>query len=107
MKKDESHEGNAIDECDIQDLFDRVAEHFEGADEGARGMFSMLVHTALKYRDTLMHSSGHTLTVGETREALEAFMEVLQTHEIPKGLNNRSHDLVILWLEEIKEKVHH
>lgn len=107
MKNDEKREQVAIDECDIQELFDRVAEHFEGADEGARGMFAMLVNTALKYRDTLMHSSGHALTVGETREALDAFMEVLQTHEIPKGLNKRSHDLVILWLEEIKEKVHH
>jgi hypothetical protein len=103
----EKKDDNALDDNDIQGLFDRVSKHFEGADEGARGMFGMLVDTALKYRDMLMHSSGEPLTVGETRAALDAFMEVLKTHEMPKELDRRVHDLVIMWLEEIKEKVHH
>jgi len=96
-----------LDDKDIEALFDKVSEHFEGADEGAKGMFGMLVDTALKYRNTLMHSSGHTLTVGETRQALDIFMEVLKTQEMPKGLDKRVHDLIILWLEEIKSKIHH
>ncbi len=97
----------ALDDNDIKDLFDRVSEHFEGADEGTRAMFSMLVNTALHYRDTLIHSTGKGLTVGETRAALDAFMEVMKTHQIPAGIDKRVHDLVILWLEELKEKVHH
>lgn len=96
-----------LDDDDIQALFERVSKHFENADEGARGMFGMLVNTALRYRDMLVHSSGEPLTVGETKEALDAFMVVLKTHEIPKDLGQRVHDLVVLWLEEIKEKVHH
>lgn len=98
---------SSIDERDIQALFDRVSEHFKDADEGTRGMFSMLVGTALKYRDMLVHSTGHALTVGETREALDAFMQVIRTHEIPKDLDGRVHDLVVMWLEQIREKVHH
>ena len=103
----ERKDDNGLDEGDIQELFDRISEHFEGADEGARGMFEMLVKTALRYRDMLVHSSGKPLTVGETREALDEFMGVIKTHEMPKDLDKRIHDLVIMWLEEIKEKVHH
>jgi len=97
----------STDEKDIQELFDKVSKHFEGADEGARGMFAMLVRVALKYRDTLEHSSGQPLTVAETREALGVFMEVIKTQRIPDGLDKRIHDLVILWLEELKTMVHH
>lgn len=95
-----------MDDDDIQKLFEKVSHHFEGADEGAKGMFSMLVKTALKYRDMLEHSSGEALTVAETRDALAAFMKVMQDHKIPDGLTKRVRDLVILWLEEIKLRVH-
>lgn len=101
---DDSHRQG---EDDIRELFERVSEHFEGADEGARGMFSMLVRTALAYRDTLVHSTGLPLTVGETRAALDAFMATLQSHRIPPGLDKRVKDLVILWLEEIRTRIHH
>ncbi|MFA5812375.1 MAG: hypothetical protein WC956_08615 [bacterium] len=40
-----------MDEEDIKELFDRVAKQFGGADEGTRGMFEMLVSTALRYRE--------------------------------------------------------
>lgn len=91
---------------DIKALFERVSKHFAGADEGARGMFSMLVRTALSYRNTLIHSSGKPLTVAETRSALGAFIEVLKGHKVPTGLEKRVHDLVVLWLEELKIRVH-
>ena len=96
-----------LDGKDIRDLFDRVAEHFDGADEGIKKMFAMLVSTTLTYRDRLMHSTGHLLTVGETKEALDAFMYVLKTHEIPSNLNKRVHTLIVLWLKELNEKSSH
>lgn len=91
-------------EDDIKNLFDKIAHHFEGADEGAKGMFAMLVSTSLKYRDTLEHSTGKPLTVEEARLALDAFMQVLGTHEVPENIDKRVHDLVIIWLTELKEK---
>lgn len=91
---------------DIQRVFDRIAKKFEGADEGAREIFSMLVSTTLRYRDLLMHSGGKALTVAETKEALDAFMQVMQTRAIPPNLVPRVHDLVIMWLEEIRQKIH-
>ena len=97
---------SSSDEDDIKALFEKVSEHFAEADEGARGMFSMLVGVALKYRDTLLHSAGHALTVAETRAALDAFMETLKVHRIPEGIDKRVHDLVILWLEELRARAH-
>lgn len=92
---------------DIRALFEKVSEHFEGTDEGAQAMFQMLVATTLKYRDILMHSSGVALTVAETRAALDAFMETLKTHRIRPDIEKRIRDLVILWLEELRTRVHH
>lgn len=95
------------DEKDISELFRMASEHFEGADDGIEEMFSMLVGVTLRYRDILVHSSGEPLTVGETRQALDAFMVVMKTHNIPANLDKRIHDLMILWLEEIKQRIHH
>jgi hypothetical protein len=87
---------------DIRELFERVSEHFKDADDSSKAMFSMLVDTTLKYRDMLHHSSGHTLTVEQTRLALSTFMGVLKTHDVPKDLDPLTHDLVIMWLEGLK-----
>jgi hypothetical protein len=95
------------DDDDITLLFEKVSEHFAGADEGAQGMFQMLVSTTLAYRDILVHSTGVSLTVAETRAALDAFMETLTTHRIRPGIDKRVKDLVILWLEELKTRIHH
>jgi len=97
----------STDEKDIQALFEKIAKHFGGVDEGTEAMFSMLVETTLKYRDMLMHSSGIPFTIGETREALNVFMEVMKTQKISQGVDKRIRDLVILWLEEVKIRVHH
>ena len=94
------------DEADIRALFEKVSEHFVAADEGTRGMFKMLVATALKYRDTLAQTTGHVLTVAETRAALDAFMQTLKDRRIPEDLDKRVHTLVILWLEELRNRVH-
>ena len=104
----EGHDPNQqeVDEHDIKALFDRIADHFGEEGEESREFFSMLVRTALKYRDMLVHSSGEALTVGETRAALDVFMEVLKTHKVPEGLDKRVHDLVVLWLQELNERIH-
>ena len=96
---------NNSDDDDIKMLFERIRDHFADADEGSRAMFSMLVSTTLRYRDMLVHSSGSPLTVAEARSALDAFMHTLKAHKLPEGLDRRVHDLVIMWLEGLREKV--
>lgn len=92
---------------DIKQLFARLAEHFKDADDNTHRMFSMLVKTTLKHRDELLKKTGVSLTIGETQKALEIFMEVLKTRKIPPKLDKNVHDLVILWLEELKTHLYH
>jgi len=92
---------------DIEKLFGRIAEHFKHADEQSHQMFKMFVTTTLKFRDDLVKKAGVPLTIGETQKALDVFKDVLKTHKIPPNLDRNVHDLVILWLEEIKVLLHH
>ncbi len=92
---------------DIAQVFNQVAEQFKDKDESVYRMFAMLVKVTLKFRDDLEAKKGETLTVGQTQKALDAFMQVLQTQKIPPDLEQNVHDLLILWLEELKHRVQH
>jgi len=106
-EKDAEAAQRELDEKDVNALFEKIKDHFKDADDDSHEFFSMLVTTSLNYRDMLVHSGGAPLTVGETRDALDAFMEVMRTHEIPQGLSKRVHDLVIMLLEGLRERLHH
>lgn len=100
------HARDMLDD-DIQKLFQGLIEQVgENADDGTYRMFRLLITTTLRCRDNL-RSQGIALTVGETQAALTAFMDVMKTHSIPDGLSANAQHLVIEWLKEIKENVHH
>ena len=107
MPMSDEQKDRAVYEDDIARFFDQVALRLGDQDEGIQQMCRLLVETTLAFRDQLRHSRGETLTVGETRDALDTFMEVMKTHRIPEKLPPHVHGLVIMWLEEIKTKVHH
>jgi hypothetical protein len=92
---------------DIEQLFKRIERHFENKEEGARHMLGMLVRVALSYRDKLVVANEPALTVGETQQALDAFMVVVKTHQFPEISDQRIKRLVLLWLEELQKTVHH
>jgi len=96
-----------VKDDDIAKLFARLAEHFKDADDNTHRMFAMLVKTTLRFRDMLIEKTGIPLTVGETQKALDAFMEVLKKRRIPPNLDKNVHDLLILWLEELRTTLHH
>lgn len=96
----------ADNETDIERFLRSVVDRLGDVDDGTYRMFRMLVETALSYRDELA-DNGETLTVVETQGALDAFMEVMKTHDIPKQLPAHVHQLVVRWLQEIKKTVHH
>lgn len=93
-------------EDDIDVLLRVAAEKMGTADPGTHRMFRLLIQTTLQYRDQL-HAQGVPLTVQETREALDTFMEVLKTHTIPKNLDPHVHELLVMWLEEVRKTIHH
>ncbi|OGQ21909.1 MAG: hypothetical protein A3C46_01425 [Deltaproteobacteria bacterium RIFCSPHIGHO2_02_FULL_44_16] len=92
---------------DVEQFLKQVIERFGDVSDGTKEIFKLLVETTLDYSENLKTSGNNTLTVGETKIALDAFMEIMKTHEIPKNLSGNSYDLVIRWLEEIKKTVHH
>lgn len=93
---------------DIRQLFERISKHFgSNVEEGTEDIFAMLVNTTLKYRDQLDAKTGTPLTIGETREALEAFMHVMKKKSFPENLSERAHDLIVIWLEALKERTQH
>ena len=94
------------DDDDIQGIFDEMAQKLGDGDEGVKAMFAMLVKGALKYRDHLVATKGVPLRVKETREAIDAFMIVMKTHQLPSGLNETVKGLVVTWLQEIKNLRH-
>jgi hypothetical protein len=94
-----------LEDNDIRELFDRMACHFDGADDGIRKMFSLLVETTLKYRDVIWHSRGQTLSVGETKEALGIFMDVLKTQRLAEDIDPKIKGLIMMWLEGLKKRI--
>lgn len=92
---------------DIEMLFRRIEHHFADKDEGAKHMLAMLVRIALSYRDHLVAINEPPLTVGETQQALDAFMVVVKTQQFPAIPEQRIKKLVLLWLEELQRTVHH
>ena len=92
-------------EKDVEVFLRQVAGRFEGVDEGVVRMFRMLVEVTLRYRDEV-EKNGHILTVQTTKDALDAFMHVMKTHAMPENLSSEAHQLVLYWLEEIKNTVH-
>ena len=87
---------------DIKALFERIRSYFEGKDEASMQLFYMLVDETLKLRDELVEKGEESLTVEETREALNKFMNVLKTKEFPKEIGEREKLLVTRWLESLK-----
>ncbi|PIR25888.1 MAG: hypothetical protein COX62_09085 [Deltaproteobacteria bacterium CG_4_10_14_0_2_um_filter_43_8] len=94
------------EDTDIEEFLRGVISQVGDVDDGVHNMFRMLVATAKEARDNIQ-AAGKVLTVGETQEALTAFMEVMKTHQVPERLSNHAHILVVKWLEKIKTEVHH
>ncbi len=93
-----------IDDRDIEELFERIQDHFEQVDEKTKDMFDMLIEQTLEFRKKCAEANGHVLTVGETKQALDAFMIVLRVQKIPANLPKPVYDLIIRWLEALKNR---
>lgn len=91
---------------DIQTIFNGLIDKIGEVDDGTYQMFELLVRTTLRCRDEL-HAVGKTLTVGETQEALDAFIGVMKSKTLPEGLSDHAHQLLVEWLEELKKSRQH
>jgi len=91
---------------DIDEFLRGAVERLGGnVDDGTHRTFKLLVEITLRFRDEL-HEQNLDLTVEQTQAALDAFMQIMKTQKFPEDLVGNAHQLVLRWLEAIKENVH-
>jgi hypothetical protein len=65
------------------------------------GAVAMLISETVKFRDKLKEETGETLTVGDTRAALDALEDYLNGQPIPKELTAEQKALVQIWIDRL------
>jgi hypothetical protein len=65
------------------------------------GAVAMLISETVKFRDKLKEETGETLTVGDTRAALDALEDYLNGKPIPKELTAEQKALVQIWIDRL------
>jgi hypothetical protein len=60
-----------------------------------------LIRVTLEYRDRIVSEKGQTLTVEETRVALDIFQTAVKTEKLPAKLDPKIRELIVLWFREI------
>ncbi|MEW6664733.1 MAG: hypothetical protein AB1512_05870 [Thermodesulfobacteriota bacterium] len=90
-----------MEEEHIARLFMDAAKHSAQKTDDVRRVFSLLVGSALRYRDHVLASSGRIVTVGDVREALKRLVPALATGQIPETDNQLSLGLLKIWLDEL------
>ena len=66
-----------------------------------RGAVAMLVSETVKFRDKLKEETGQTLTVGNTRAALDALENYLNGKPLPDDLTPEQKALAQIWIDRL------
>ena len=91
-----------MNEEEIERLFLSVLEHSKEDRPAVREVFSILIKTTLRYRDHLLSSRGIVVTVEDVRIALRWLVPAWTTGVLPQCDQVISHNLLKLWLDELK-----
>lgn len=93
-----------MDEEEIKNLFQGLTQGSSKDLEGAQEVFSILVKTTLRFRDSLLASEGIVLTVEEVRKTLQWLVPALATGESPQMGNRIRQELLKTWLEKLNPR---
>ena len=85
---------------DIQLLIKSLGEQIV-IDNNAGDILSTLTKETLRFRDKLLEENGQTLTVADTRMALEALEEFFQEREPSQKLTAEQASLLQIWIDKI------
>lgn len=85
---------------DIQLLINSLGEQIV-IDNKAGDILGMLTKETLRFRDKLLEENGQTLTVADTRLALEALEEFFQDKEPSQKLTPEQSSLLQIWIDKI------
>ena len=92
---------NEKDQINLKNYFDALLEKNKNIDNEALAVLRKLIDLTLSFRDKLKAETGQVITVGETRQAIDIYMEAMQTEILPGDLPPRIDSLVKYWLIEI------
>ena len=65
------------------------------------GTIALLFSETLKFRDKLKDDTGETLTVEDTKAALDALDQYLKNGDIPKSLTSEQKSLTQIWIDRL------
>ena len=85
---------------DIQLLINSLGEQIV-IDNNAGDILGTLTKETLRFRDKLLEELGQTLTVADTRLALEALEEFFQDKEPSQKLTPEQSSLLQIWIDKI------
>ena len=85
---------------DIQLLMKSLGEQIV-IDNNAGDILRTLTKETLRFRDKLLEENGQTLTVADTRLALEALEEFFQEREPSQKLTAEQASLLQIWIDKI------
>lgn len=85
---------------DIQLLVKSLGEQIV-IDNNAGDILGMLTKETLRFRDKLLAENGVTLTVADTRIALEALEKFFQKQEPSQVLTSEQASLLQIWIDKI------
>ena len=86
---------------DLQEYFNSIFHPDNEVSEGEKNIILKLIEITIKFRDELIRNTGETLTVEETRMALNIYMEAVNTGRIPANLEKKTANLIRQWFKEI------
>ncbi len=85
----------------IKEYFKTVLENNKNISPEAIDIFKKLIDYTIKYRDELKADTGEILTVGDTKQAINIYLEAVQTERLQSSPDPKIDRLVKYWLTEI------
>ena len=86
---------------DIEEYFKSVMDCNKEASVEAIDILKKLIDYTIKYRDELKAETGEILTVGITKQAIDIYLEAVQTERLRGDLDPKIDRLVKYWLTKI------
>ncbi len=85
----------------IKEYFKTVLENNQNISPEVIDILKKLIDYTIKYRDELKADTGEILTVGDTKQAINIYLEAVQTERLQGNPDPKIDRLVKYWLTEI------
>ncbi len=93
-----------MNQDDIQQFFKSLTTGENKIPPDQMEILLKLINLTIQFRDDLARDTGETLSVEETRMALNIYLSALQNGHLPGNIEKKIGKLIALWLKEIDGK---